>query len=784
MDNKEDLEKIEIPSFWKSEYDNFKKIVKNISFYFSKREVFKRAKNIKKIAKANEKKEKGTFKTAIDVVKEAGKISRKDFLVCLGYQTGMAVFDGLRPMVQKMLFGSLTGLAAGNTIPFFGASALGVLRNRLSAFCQYKGKVAKIILDNTYRNSAQNLVYSDTLHKPRPYFKVNAPDAIEKATLRMANLKNDILGSSMRLGSSAIVWGISTASLFAASPTLALCVVGCTAGIKMVGTKFNKLYRDVFDKANQNQANVSKNNIDSIKNTPLIQATNKVQNETLKIKNRLDNNSENVSRIENSVANINLGLGSSVNILMELGIAVVAAYDVMKTGDIGRFALINSAAWQMMQNGSNITGLWSNLQQTTMKLHDSAKKLMTPRGLEITRGKEILSKEDTTVKIKNVSFAYPDVSKDITKLTREEAEKQLNEVTRGSGILHDVNLEFDRGKLNVIVGETGNGKSTLLSLMRHDYDTEAGEILIGDKNINDIEESSFNSHVALVDQNVHFFDRSIRDNLLYFKDDATEEELIDVCKKVGFYEDVVRLGTPKKEDDKKEDKNKDDDKKKMTKEEEAECFKRGLDYQIGQDGALLSGGQRQRVALARVVLSDSHIVLMDEPTTGLDGNKTNEIIRLMKNLAKSGKTVVVVTHNPTEIALADRCVIISGGKVVADGKPEKLMDTDYMKGVLTERELEEKKTIYNKSVGEYHYERDVARLYEKENQRPLTDDERNIKLELIKKHKNAWKIVKSSRLKNRENSGKPVPEKRKREPLNPAPAFISDKVVDVAKDNR
>lgn len=123
-------------------------------------------------------------------------------------------------------------------------------------------------------------------------------------------------------------------------------------------------------------------------------------------------------------------------------------------------------------------------------------------------------------------------------------------------------------------------------------------------------------------------------------------------------------------------------------------FEGGLDYKIGINGNKLSGGQRQRLALARTFLTNRPIVIMDEPTTGLDQVMSFQIMKALKELAKD-KTVLLVTHNPTEIALADRVLIIKGKHIVADGEPLNLIEnTSFLKSAMTRQDILSKKELF------------------------------------------------------------------------------------------
>ena len=174
------------------------------------------------------------------------------------------------------------------------------------------------------------------------------------------------------------------------------------------------------------------------------------------------------------------------------------------------------------------------MQAGTHRLIDASKKLITPKELERVTGNEKLSERDTKISVQNVSFAYP-LIKDVTDMSLVEAMDRNGEIRRTESVLKNMSVEFDKGGLTAVVGTSGNGKSTLMSLIRHDYDVQEGKIFIGDKEIRELSDRELNAQITFVDQKVHFFDDTVGYNLKYFKPGATEEELMEACKSFESY---------------------------------------------------------------------------------------------------------------------------------------------------------------------------------------------------------------------------------------------------------
>lgn len=217
------------------------------------------------------------------------------------------------------------------------------------------------------------------------------------------------------------------------------------------------------------------------------------------------------------------------------------------------------------------------------------------------------------VDIKNVTFAY---DKDT--------------------ILKDVSINFEANKTTAIVGKSGSGKSTILSLINRLYSIKNGEILIDNVNTNELTENSLRENVGLITQSPYIFNTTIKENLLMVKPKAKEQELIEVLKKAQIWDFISTL-------------------------------ENGLDSIVGENGVMLSGGQKQRIALARLLLKNPQIIMLDEATSALDNESQGKIVEAIDNI-KSEHTIIVVAHRLSTIQNADKIVVIDDGKVVAEGK--------------------------------------------------------------------------------------------------------------------
>jgi ATP-binding cassette subfamily B multidrug efflux pump len=211
---------------------------------------------------------------------------------------------------------------------------------------------------------------------------------------------------------------------------------------------------------------------------------------------------------------------------------------------------------------------------------------------------------------------------------------------RGFGGLRDVTLTIRPGEKIGLVGRSGAGKSTLVKLMLRFYDTESGAILIDGQNIAEVTQESLRRQIGMVQQDSSLLHRSVRDNILYGRPDATEEQMIAASRQAEAHDFILTLEDPQ--------------------------GRRGYDAHVGERGVKLSGGQRQRVAIARVILKDAPILILDEATSALDSEAEAAIQGALYGVMK-GKTVIAIAHRLSTIAAMDRIVVLEDGQVVEDG---------------------------------------------------------------------------------------------------------------------
>lgn len=217
---------------------------------------------------------------------------------------------------------------------------------------------------------------------------------------------------------------------------------------------------------------------------------------------------------------------------------------------------------------------------------------------------------------------------------------------RGSGVIEDLNLSFRVGQKTALVGPSGAGKSTIVRLILRLFDVENGKIMFDGINIQDLSQAGLRNQFSVVTQDPGLLNRSIQDNILFGKPDATRAEIEDAAKRAKAHEFILALKDSK--------------------------GRAGYDAHIGERGVRLSGGQRQRIAIARALLRNAPILILDEATSSLDSEIEAAIQENLTALTE-GKTVIAIAHRLSTIAHMDRLVILDRGQVIEDGTHQQLL---------------------------------------------------------------------------------------------------------------
>ena len=258
---------------------------------------------------------------------------------------------------------------------------------------------------------------------------------------------------------------------------------------------------------------------------------------------------------------------------------------------------------------------------------------------DISKAQVIFREIDRIVSIKQLN--RPKVSKALPK----DASISIRNVSFGykkEEVLHDINLEIKAGSQIAFVGPSGAGKSTIAKLIAALWDPNQGDIYIGGVNIKDLTLEDYNKEVSYVSQNNYLFNVSIMENIRMGNLNASDEEVIEICKKCGVHDFIMNL-------------------------------ENGYQTVVGDSGSHLSGGERQRISIARAMMKNSKIVILDEATAYTDPENESIIQKSLAELVK-GKTVIVIAHRLSTIVNSDDIILVNNGVIEAHGKHQELLE--------------------------------------------------------------------------------------------------------------
>ena len=370
--------------------------------------------------------------------------------------------------------------------------------------------------------------------------------------------------------------------------------------------------------------------VDSYTNISTIKLFSYTQREEQYAKQSMDVFLQPVYKQMRLVTSLNFAI-NSLNYLLVFSVAALSLY-LWSLSAISAGAIAVAVSLSLRLNGMAQWIMWeiSSLFENIGTATDGMKTLSTPIKVDDKPDAKTLAVSKGDIAFSNVHFNYG---------------KAANETNRGP-VMNGLNLHIKPGEKIGLVGRSGAGKSTLVNLLLRFYDTDSGTIKIDGQNITDVSQESLRRYIAMVTQDTSLLHRSVKDNILYGRPDASEAEMLSAAKQAKALEFISDL-----EDSK---------------------GNKGFDAQVGERGVTLSGGQRQRIAIARVLLKNAPILILDEATSALDSEVEAAIQASLDDLM-TGKTVIAIAHRLSTIAQMDRLIVLDEGRVVEQGSHEALI---------------------------------------------------------------------------------------------------------------
>ena len=331
------------------------------------------------------------------------------------------------------------------------------------------------------------------------------------------------------------------------------------------------------------------------------------------------------------VTKLNISLWT-LNMALVFSTAALGIY-LWTNGDItpGAIAIVMSLAIRL--TGMSHWILWeiSSLFENIGTVQDGINTLSVPNVVNDKNDADTLIVSKGDIQFDQVSFKY----------------------NADEPVFENLQLSILAGEKIGVVGRSGAGKSSLVSLLLRFYDIQSGKITIDQQNINDFRQESLRANIAVVTQDTSLLHRSVRENIMFGRPEATEDEMIMAATKAEAHDFILSLRDS--------------------------VGRRGYDAHVGERGVTLSGGQRQRIAIARVLLKDAPILILDEATSALDSEVEASIQKSLYQLMK-GKTVIAIAHRLSTIAAMDRLIVFDQGAIIEEGTHQELLE---MNGVYT-----------------------------------------------------------------------------------------------------
>ena len=371
-----------------------------------------------------------------------------------------------------------------------------------------------------------------------------------------------------------------------------------------------------------------------IKGSWLIKIYQKEEEELKRISMIIDERFKAIRKVEQT----RLGAGPIMEVISAIAIAVVvffAGYRSMQGAlTLGEFVSFLAALMLAYQPVRALAGINIGIQEGISAAKRIYELIDQINEIYHDENAPSLKLNNASIEFKNISFTYPD----------------------GTQALKNLSAKIEGGTKVGLVGVSGSGKTTFLNLIPRFFHLKNGSILIDNQNINDINLNSLRKEISLVSQDVILFDDTIKANILYGNALASNEEIIKACKFAAAEDFVEKL--PNK-----------------------------YETIIGENGIKLSGGQKQRLSIARAILKNSSIILLDEATSSLDSESEAVIQKAIENLTKN-KTTIIIAHRLSTVMNCDKILVFENGKIIEEGKHEFLVNNS-----LTYKKLYEKQII-------------------------------------------------------------------------------------------
>ena len=544
----------------------------------------------------------------------------------------MSVIAIFYPMITRKMLNELIPEERYREIVIYGVGLLIVylLRMGLSYFVQYQGHMMGVKMQEKMRSD----LFAHIEKLPFSFFDNNETGKIMS---RMTSDLFDVVELAHHGPENVIITSVSViisfAYLMSINVPLSLILLVCVPLLIIVSSVLRKRMRTAFKQRRESNAVINAALESSISGIRVTKAFTNAEKEIEKF------SKGNVQFVENSrMAYKAMGQFHSQTtfitdvfnvILLIAGGFFLFNGDIKEFGDYSAFIVsinlfispVNTLIRFMESFQNGVSGF-----ERFVEILDTPVEQDNPEAIEVAR-------VEGNIEFKNVTYGYGD----------------------GDNVLKNVDLKIDKGMTYALVGPSGGGKTTICHLIPHFYDLREGQILIDGIDVNNITRESLRKNIGIVQQDVYLFNSSIKDNILYGRLDATDQEVVEAAKRANIHDYIMTLPE-------------------------------GYETVIGERGVKLSGGQKQRLCIARVFLKNPPILILDEATSALD-NATEIMIQQSLDELCQGRTTLVVAHRLSTIKNADCIAVVSGGEVCEKGTHQELIDKNGIYAMLNREQF-------------------------------------------------------------------------------------------------
>ncbi|MBQ6702700.1 MAG: ABC transporter ATP-binding protein [Clostridia bacterium] len=543
---------------------------------------------------------------------------KKIFILDMTASLLVSVIGILYPMVTRTMLNDLIPERKYQMIVIFGLTLLLLyaVRMALNFFIQYQGHIMGVRMQAQMRSE----LFSHLQKLPFTFYDNNETG---KIMTRMTSDLNDVSELAHHGPENIIISSVSVILSFGylmyINVLLSLIIFVCVPLLIFVSLKTRKKMRDAFMASRKAVGVINASVESSISGIRVTKAFTNAEKEKEKFEEgnvQFQEARRDAYRAMGEFHSMTTFVTDIFNVVILIAGGLFVYNGQIDFGDYSAFVVainlflgpVNTLIRFMEQYQNGVTGF-----ERFLEIID------TPPEMQSADAKDV-GRLDGHIEIKNVTYGY-------------ESDKE---------VLDDVSLDIEKGKTFALVGPSGGGKTTICHLIPNFYKVENGDIFIDGINVKDMTFESLRRNIGIVQQDIYLFNSSMRDNILYGRLDATEEEMIEAAKRANIHDYIMSL-------------------------------ENGYDTVIGERGVKLSGGQKQRLCIARVFLKNPPILILDEATSALDNTTEILIQQALDELCK-GRTTIVVAHRLSTIKNADEIAVIANGKIVEQGDHNKLIN--------------------------------------------------------------------------------------------------------------